>query len=429
MKNINSKIQGLNSLNRMKLMMNYNSTQTLNENENRLFEKINKQDFVFVDLLSPDKKYAVFFDELIDLENKKHLGSLWESVDNLRLFFEQTIYKSSNIPKTIKESLKEGWKEILITESLNKKDLAILKEGCRIIFSENDGKGFSIGGTIQDFGSWLGKKTTDLATSTGKMISGAAKGAYNVGKAALSGDVMKVLKLLGQGAVYFARWLRGFMYNPVGIIIDTVLLALGIGKAVQWVPWAFIVALDVYEVTTGDYEDKDLPTWMRVLFIGMDILGLVVGAAAAKAAKVAANPLLALKGKTAAEIGEMLAKNPTLYQTIMNMEKNVAKVPGFLQKTVDLIKPRFPKLAEWLAKMASSANSFVQKFVESLRKIFTKSTAKLAVKKGLPLAGAFYGVEKGIEKGVEWYQGGNTQPQIVGLDQEQTDTLNQAFDS
>ena len=429
MKNLDSKLQGFESLNRMKLMMNYNSAQTLNENESRLLETINKNDFVFIDLLSPDKKYAVFFDELIDLENKKHLGSLWESVDNFRLFFENTIYNSQDIPKTIKESLKEGWKELIITESIKNKDLTILKEGCRIIFSESEGGGWSVGGTLKDFGSWFGKKATDLATSTGKMISGAAKGAYDVGKAALSGDIMKVLKLLGQGAVYFARWLRGFMYNPVGIIIDTVLLALGIGKTVQWIPWAIIVALDVYEVTTGDYEDKDLPLWMRVLFIGMDILGLVVGAAAAKAAKMAANPLLALKGKSAVEIGQILAKNPTLYQTIMNMEKNVAKVPGFLQKAVDLIKPRFPKLAEWLAKMASSANSFVQKFVESLRKIFTKSTAKMAVKKGLPLAGAFYGVEKGIEKGVEWYQGGNAQQQIVGLDQEQTDALNQAFDS
>ena len=58
---------------------------------------------------------------MVMLENKKHLGSLWESVDNFRLFFENTIYNSQDIPKTIKESLKEGWKELIITESIKNK--------------------------------------------------------------------------------------------------------------------------------------------------------------------------------------------------------------------------------------------------------------------------------------------------------------------
>lgn len=446
MRNINStSVEGLGSVNRMKLLMNYDSKQTLNENKNNIFENINS-DFVFSDLISPDNKYVIFFDQLIDLDKKKNLGSIWESIDNIRLFFEKTILNTPNIPKHIKEEYINEWRTIQLNESHNKYDLNLIKESCRFIFTESSetpsgeqSKGWSIGGAIKGFGDWAYKKGSELVKDTGKLIYNAATGAYQIGKAIVSGDVLKVIKLIGQGAVYFARWLRRFMYNPIGIVIDTVLLAIGVGKTVQWIPWAIIVALDIYELVSGDFEDKDSPLWARLLFMGFDVLGLVLGGLAAKTAKAAANPLRGLVGKSTQEISEILLNNPTLRKSILDMQKNVAKVPGFLQKAVDLIKPRFPKVAEWLAKMLSNANVFVQKLLDSLKKIFSANTAKVAAKKSLTTLPIFYGAEKGIEAAVNYYGGrsqetinqmdaaGQEQMASGELDQEQTDTLNRAF--
>lgn len=384
MNNLENTIQGFNSLNRMKLMMNYDSTQTLNENENRLLEQINKQDFVFVDLLSPDKKYAVFFDELIDLENKKHLGSLWESVDNFRLFFEQTIYNSKEISKTIKEDFKRQWKEILLTESFDKKDLSILKEGCRILFSEAGNKDRTWGQWLA--GSYVGKAATDLYTGTTQF----AKDAYSGGKAlvgaVMSGDVKKIFTLLGQGVIYFARYLRKFMYNPIGGVIDTVLITLGIGKAVQWIPWAIIVALDIYEVTTGDYEQKGLKWWEYALMIGADVLGLVFAGSAAIAARAAL--------KSGAK--EAL-KSPTIKDMAKKVIENIKRVPEFLNKAIGLLKPRAPKIADWLSGLVSKAGQFIQTISTNLGKIFSKEGAKTTAKVGARELSLGYGIEKGFE--------------------------------
>ena len=78
------------------------------------------------------------------------------------------------------------------------------------------------------------------------------------------------------GAIYVARKIRSLMYNPIGIVLDSILVITGIGKAVQWIPWAFIVALDIYEVVTGNYEEKDMPTWLRFLLIGCDVLATAI---------------------------------------------------------------------------------------------------------------------------------------------------------
>ena len=37
-----------------------------------------------------------------------------------------------------------------------------------------------------------------------------------------------------------------------------------------------MVALDIYELSTGDYEDKTQPQWMRILLFSCDVLGLII---------------------------------------------------------------------------------------------------------------------------------------------------------
>jgi len=425
-------IQGSESLNKMKLLMNYDNKKTLNENKENIFDKLSS-DFVFTDLVSPDNKYILFFDQLIEVETKKHLGCVWDSIDNVRLFFESTFVNATKVPKQIRETHLNGWKKILLKESYSKYDLNVLKEAVRYIVMEERSWGQWLYDTAKGAVNYGVDKAKELAKNTANIIGGAVTGTIEVGKALASGDLLKVLDLIKKGGFAFARYLRSFMYNPIGIAIDSVLLALGVGKTVQWIPWAIIVALDIYELISGDYEEKDVPMWLRIIMIGFDILGLVVGAVAAKSAKLAANPLMALKGKSAVEIGEVLSKNPALLQQIKNMEQSVAKVPGFLQKAVDWIKPKFPKMGQWLEKMASSASGFVKKVTESLSKILTWKTGKDVATKAAKTSAEFYGFEKGIEYGSHLLSGkaGKTADVAGGgmaqLDQAQMDAINAAM--
>ena len=192
------------------------------------------------------------------------------------------------------------------------------------------------------------------------------------------------------------------MYNPVGIVLDSVLIATGIGKAVQWIPWAIIVALDVYELFNPEKsEHKDEPLWLKAITIGMDVLGLVMAGAAAKAAKTQLSALKSLVAQGPEAVAKVVAENPALKTTLTNMMKGVEKVPGFLEKAVDFLMKPFPKAAEWIKGLLGQIGSFITKFKQSLGLVFSKKGATVAGKE----IAINYGIEKGIEGGMELYKG------------------------
>ena len=207
------------------------------------------------------------------------------------------------------------------------------------------------------------------------------------------------------------------MYHPVGLIVDAILVATGIGKAVQWIPWAIIVALDILELTGLVEKEEDLPLWMRILFLGIDVLGLVTTGAAAKAAK---GPIeLLLKGaKTEADIAKNLAKNPTAKSLMQKMVSGIKEVPKYLGKAIDWLSKKFPKGAELLKKAYNAFNSVVTKITNSLDKMlgkqqgFTKLATKTGAKEGGKTAGIVYGVEKGVEAYAE-KRAKNTEKDII----------------
>ena len=74
------------------------------------------EDAVILDMMSPDEKYVIFMDNLIEIETKKNLGNIWKNSDNLFLFFEHS-YSVSNVSKQIKEHAKSVFSNRLINES------------------------------------------------------------------------------------------------------------------------------------------------------------------------------------------------------------------------------------------------------------------------------------------------------------------------
>ena len=194
------------------------------------------------------------------------------------------------------------------------------------------------------------------------------------------------------------------MYNPIGSIIDAILVFTGVGKAAQWIPWAIIVAVDIYEVINDDFEmiPGDSNDWwttlIRAVAIGFDILGLVTTGAAALAGRQLVKTLRAIPKEEAAAY---IAKNPSIQKYAISMLNSTGKVPGFLQKAVDMIKPYLPSVANFISKMLSNVSKLIEMMKNGLLKLTAKKATKIA---GRELA-VDYGAQKAIETGMSMSQG------------------------
>lgn len=412
------------ALERVKLMMKYDSSKTLNENReiSGLLNTISES-IVITDWVSPDDKYLILFDELYDLNTKEKLGNIWENFDNFKLFISHSFEVAKNVPQQIKESISETLKSLVLTESIN--NMSNIKPILKMVLKE---EGFLdwVGSGIKKTGEWAVDQAKKFGSDIKDLATTGWEGLKKAGVAISQGDWSKLLDLLGKGMLFIARKLRHLLYNPVGIVLDSILIATGIGKGVQWIPWAIVVALDIYEVTTGDYEEKDMATWMRWLMIGTDVLGLVFAGGVAGAGKAA---LSVFKGaKTSEEFAAIAMKNPNTVKWIEKIIGAFSKVPALLGKAVTYLKStKFAKASPWIQNMLGKAEKVLANGTKSLSEItnaaksggaqakaasaanVTKKTLgqtiKTGTKAGLKSAAAVTAIDKGFRKGMQLYSG------------------------
>lgn len=287
--------------------------------------------------LSPDEKYIILLDELYDIENKQSLGDIWKNPTNLIVFLEHT-YRTSNLVSEIKESALKTFNKMLLTEQTI--DLTPIKPLIKNFLKEGYWDSFktyvsdtakSTWEGIKDFGvkSWEGIKALGIAISKGEWA--------------------EILSLLKKGAKFLARKLRQALYSPVGIIVDAILIATGVGKGLQVVAWSVVVALDIYEFMTGDYENPDEPMIFKVLWFMLDVIGLVFAGVAAKAGKSILK-VITKGAKTEADIAKNVAKNP--------------QARGLIGKGLNAIEKAGAKMVESSKKL--SGNNVFSKFIKSV---------------------------------------------------------------
>jgi len=325
----------------------------INESEKshilNLYGDINEgmtNDVVITDWLSPDEKYVVFLDELYDIQNKVKLGNIWEDYNTLKTFLHHT-FSTSKFSKQIKENAEKVLNNKLLLEG--KQNLNELKSAVKILVNE---------GLLNNFKNWVvktGKSTVDGFVEFAKT---AYKGSAELIDKISNGEWKEVFNLLKRGVLYLFRKVRSAMYHPVGLIIDAILVATGIGKAVQWIPWAIIVSLDVYEMVSGDYEEN-IPTWQRLLFFGIDILGLVTTGVAAKAAKTA------VAGKNLTTI----AKSPIGKRLLTKIAESAEKAPEMLRKASKYLTTKFSKGSTFISNILGKVGGLIESLVKSIKKV------------------------------------------------------------
>lgn len=341
------------------------------------------EDAVILDMMSPDEKYVIFMDNLIEIETKKNLGDIWKNSDNLFLFFEHS-YSVSNISKQIKEHAKSVFSNRLINESSI--DLTPMKPYFKKLFL-----------TEWNFwdntyvGEFLKKTGQETVKGVSDFISQGYEGLKKFGIAISKGEWNEVVKLLAAGPKWIARKIRQAVYSPVGMIIDAILIATEIGKVPQAVVWAIVVMLDIYELVTGDYEHPNEPMWLRILFMGVDVLGLVLAGVAAKAGRVLIEGSLA-GAKTAEQMGVNIAKSPKMIELLKNMVSALKDLPSKLSS----VSKSLAKNKTWggfVSKALNGVGKFVQKILDSIKGMFkSKALRPVLVQLGL-ITGIGTGVE------------------------------------
>jgi hypothetical protein len=364
--------------------------QILSESEvNRIrglygINPIKQEQYVFEACITADERYFIMNDDVFDIQEKTLVGNLWESMDVFK-----TIFQNVKIVDEGFQDIRESIINLPITES--REDLQEIKK----LMLEYDllGKLKSWGNDFMN-NTWVGKELKSAEEGISDFVSKSWEGLKQFGITISKGDWSEIMSLLGRGVLWVLRKLKNAMYSNLGMIVDAVLIATGVGKTVQWIPWALITALDVYQITNNDYpeEEKDNPMWLKLLFLGFDILGLVSAGVVAKAARLEAEGLKAVASQPGM-VAKFLKNSPKLRGFIESIVKGASKVPEMLNNAISSIAKKAPKVANFIKGITGGLSKILKELGESLTKLLGTSGAAV-VKTGA----ALYAFDKASDK-------------------------------
>jgi hypothetical protein len=340
--------------------MVYQRRKIISESEqNRILglynRPISSESIVIAEWLSPDEKFCIFLDDLIDVENKVKIGNIWENFDHFKFFLKHSFEVATNLPQDIKESVLTSLDSFLITES--NQNMVGLKPYVKELLSENIFKDAWDYGKETVKGAVQGIK--NFATTS---IDGLKKLYTNI----KDGEWKKAFEIIGKGILYVARAIRSALYNPIGIILDAILIATGVGKAAQFVVWAIVVGLDIYELISGNHEDPSLSLPWRLLFLGVDIIGLVFAGVAAKAGKGIVGAAIRRFGTGAEAFSTAIKSNKALQGIGKKILDSLGSARGLIERALTSLKTSSPKIYGFISKPLSAFGSFITKIISLL---------------------------------------------------------------
>ena len=326
-------------------------------------------------------------DHVIDIQEQTNLGYLWDSLDVFKKIFGNVQVDDSEY-----REIQEGISTLPLLE--NKSDLYLIRD---ILI---EGFWSSVGDGLADFGNWA----KDKVVAAGKGIANFASSAWNnikkFGIAISELDFKKVLSMIGKGVLWVLRKFKDAAYSTVGIIVDAILVATGIGKVAQAVFWGLVTGLDVYQLASGDWEPKGTPTWEKWLDLVCDIIGLLGAGVAAKGARGLVKGI-----KSATQIPKFVKKNKAIMNIITKLKNGASWVISKITSVLKGLKGKWKPLDKFIDKIISfckkiftGLKNFVKKIFPETVKLTGKQKLKRGVKAGGVATGLVYGIDKYSEK-------------------------------
>lgn len=332
-----------------------------------------KKNYIFESCVSINGEYIIFQDEVFSLKEQKTLGNIWSSMD---LF--KNIFESVNIDNKEYKVIKESILSIPLME--NKTNLFELRD----ILLEFD--------FMQD--TWLGKEFGKSVKGVKDFASKSYEGLKKFGVAVSQGQWTDIINLLGKGVKYIFRSLKSALFSTGGMIVDSMLIAMGIGKVAQFIPWAMVFGLDIYQWINNDYEEET-STFMKVLDISFDIIGMISSGVVAQGARRLFGPIKSL-GNNEKAIVKVVSETPAMKSYITTALNGIKKVPGYIRQAIAFLGSKFPKGASFLKSIMGGLSSVLSKITNVLERLVGKTLTK-GLKAGTKMTGVLYGFHKGIE--------------------------------
>lgn len=373
------------------LLERHNQIINYNGHQNHDSGLIRTDKVLFEAFITVDERYFVMNDHVIDLQEKKNLGYLWESLDVFK-----TIFGNVELENPHYKELQEDFKGLPILE--NERDTLY---AVRDFLIENwlTNAADWVVDSAKDAYDWGKEKVTSAAKSVKDFAVASWDKAKKFGLAISQGDWTKVLSMIGRGVLWVLRKFKAAAYSTVGIIVDAILIATGVGKVAQGVFWGLVTGLDVYQLATGDWEPKGTPTWEKWLDLICDIIGLVGAGVAAKGARGLVKGI-----KSATQIPAIVKKNKAIMNIIKKMKSGASWVIGKITKALTSLKGKWSALDKFIDKIVSFCKKIFNGLSNFVKKIFpdpVKLTGKQKLQRGATAGATATGIMYGIDKYAE----------------------------
>ena len=335
------------------------------------------QAVVFEAFITSDERYFVMNDHVIDLHEKTNLGYIWGSMDVFKTIF-------SNVKDDSREF--GEMRESVLSSPLLESNQNLYE--LRDFFLQE--------GFLDD--TWLGRKVKSAGEGVADFTSQAINKMEEFGVSISNSQFAEVMKAIGRGALWVLRKFKEAAYSTVGIIVDAILIATGIGKVAQVVFWALVTGLDVYQISTGDWEPAGTETWVQWMDLACDLIGLIGAGVAAKGARGLVKSI-----KSATELPKFIKGNKALMNIIGTIKGGVSSLVSKLTGMLKGLKGKWKPLDVFIDKILSAANWVLGKLQSFFKKLFpgdvtTGLTRAERVKRGTTAAGLSGGLMYGIEK-------------------------------
>ena len=337
---------------------------------------------VFEAFITCDERYFILNDHVIDIQEKTNLGYLWESMSIFKTIF-------SNVENDTEEF--GEIRESVLTSPLVESTDQNLYELRDFFLEEGFGEWIS--------NSWLGKKVKAAGKGISDFYSEAKKKLAEFGAKLSNLQWKDVWNALGRGLLWILRKFKAAAYSTIGIIVDAILVATGIGKVPQMVFWGLVTGLDVYQLISGDWDPEGTPMWMKILDLVCDLIGLLGAGLAAKGARVM------FKGvKSISQVKKVMSGNKAFMNIINKIKGGTQWITSKIKSVLSKLKGKWSALDKFINKITGFLSKAVKKIKDFVIKMFPDTTGLTAkqklsrgVKAGTTAGALIYGIEKGVE--------------------------------